>query len=350
MTPEQQEKLVPFQELWTDISLSTDEADWKTFEAGVLKVYKLSGLEIPDNFEFHHVASPRAALDLIAELSDDENPGRGNELWGCQDAYWVAPHLFNRDVCDGDYSEHDSDAFDAYAQIARAGFWWYPYEMGCVLVDRPPDLKTVERNDTLVLHSDEGPCVTFRDGWKVYAIFGTPCDPRVIEDPASYTVKEIMAEENVELRRVIMERFGYGRFIRESGAKSVDKSEHGQLYRIDVDDDDPLCVVRVYDSSPSGSWHVTNDACDTCGGTGFQDGLTAETFEQLSALETKNLVCKDCNGTAKESVFTPDLDEIGDVMYEQYWLGVPPEMKTAKEAVAWTFDKNPNEYEPRWES
>jgi hypothetical protein len=33
-----------------------------------------------------------------------------------------------------------------------------------------------------------------------------------------------------------------------------------------------------------------------------------------------------------------------------YWLRVPPQMQTAREAVAWTFDKSPDEYEPAFET
>jgi hypothetical protein len=39
-----------------------------------------------------------------------------------------------------------------------------------------------------------------------------------------------------------------------------------------------------------------------------------------------------------------------DGTYKEYFLRVPPTIKTAREAVAWTFEMDENEYKPKFES
>jgi hypothetical protein len=39
-----------------------------------------------------------------------------------------------------------------------------------------------------------------------------------------------------------------------------------------------------------------------------------------------------------------------DGSWKHYHLRVPPNMRTAHEAVAWTFEKTPAEYAPEFES
>ena len=49
--------------------------------------------------------------------------------------------------------------------------------------------------------------------------------------PESITVEAIDAERNIERRRVLIERFGEERLVREGGAKLADEDETGRLWR-----------------------------------------------------------------------------------------------------------------------
>ena len=100
-----------------------------------------------------------------------------------------------------------------------------------------------------------------------------------------------MEERNIEVRRVMMERYGQSRFIIDSGAVKVDSDDYGVLYRKDIPDDEPLVMVKVVNS-------------------------------------------------------TPELDG----SFKDYFLRVPPTILTPREAVAWTFGKNANEYQPRFQT
>ncbi len=82
---------------------------------------------------------------------------------------------------------------------------------------------------------------------------GVRVDARVAFHPEQLTSAEILATENVELRRVMLERVGYERFLDEVGARvlSTDHDAGGErlLVRVDLPGDEPFVAVCV--SCPS---------------------------------------------------------------------------------------------------
>ena len=89
----------------------------------------------------------------------------------------------------------------------------------------------------------------------------------------------------------MIELFGQEKFLRDSGAKEVHKDEFGTLYRKELLDDEPLVMVKVKNATPE-----------------------------------------------------------SDGQFKDYFLRVPPQMKTAHQAVAWTFGKESTAYVPVFES
>jgi hypothetical protein len=58
---------------------------------------------------------------------------------------------------------------------------------------------------------------------------------------------------NAEVRRVMLERMGYERFLRDAGAKVLDRDTDAggprQLLRVPLPDDEPLVCLAVFDPS-----------------------------------------------------------------------------------------------------
>jgi hypothetical protein len=60
------------------------------------------------------------------------------------------------------------------------------------------------------------------------------------------TFEQIMTEQNAEIKRVMIERFGEDKFVESLGGEPVDDNpQFGKLYRIDYGDSEPLVLVRV---------------------------------------------------------------------------------------------------------
>jgi hypothetical protein len=140
------------------------------------------------------------------------------------------------------------------------------------------------------LHSEHGPAVE-SDVENLYFWHGVLVPAFVIVRPDWITPKHVFDEDNAEVRRVMLTRMGEERFIRESGAVPVHADGYGDLYRVDLQDDEPLVMVRVLNS--------TDEA----------------------------------DGSKKP-----------------YWLRVDPSLTTARAAVAWTFGLTAEQYAPAVET
>ena len=168
-----------------------------------------------------------------------------------------------------------------------------------ILTDRPD---TLHRDPRGRLHSADGAALRYRDGWGIYAWHGLRVAESLILRPDLLTPTQIRDEANAEIRRVMLVRYGADRFVRDIGAVPVHADETGSLYRVDLPDDEPLVLVSLVNSTPE---------------LDHADGL----------------------------IQGPD-----GSWRKQYWLRVPADMQTARQAVAWTFGMTEKQYRPQVET
>ncbi len=168
--------------------------------------------------------------------------------------------------------------------VARSAGWWWPYERVAILTERPTEL---HRDNIGRLHRGNGPALGYGDDFGMHAWHGMPIPASVVELLPHLTRERITAEPNAELRRVMLEHFGYERYLRDSGANRQHVDDTGVLWRLPMDRDEDLVMVEVVNS-------------------------TAEP----------------------------------DGTFRTYFLRVPPATRTAREGVAWTFGLTEEEYAP----
>jgi hypothetical protein len=194
---------------------------------------------------------------------------------------------------------------DAWVQLSQSLGHWWGFGRIAILSER---MSVCEVDDEGRLHSEHGPAIAYRDGTELWAIHGVRVDRRVVEAPEQLTVEEIRQQGNAEVRRVMVDRFGAERYLRESDAKLLAEDECGRLWRVPLGDDEPLVMVEVVNSTPE------------------PKGV----FEDMAEW-AKQVVHKRGGPRAFHKV---------------YWLRVPPDSRTPKAAVAWTFDVPTELYEP----
>ena len=137
----------------------------------------------------------------------------------------------------------------------------------------------------------------------VFAWHGVVVPEWAVGDPDGISIEAFDAERNVEIRRVLVERIGIERLVRDQGAGLVHEDETGRLWRRDLPMDDPSTRGR---------------------------GRPVD--EPITIVEVINA--------------TPEPDG----SRRTYFLRVPPTIATAREAVAWTFSMSPDTYRPSIES
>ncbi|MFI6154986.1 DUF6745 domain-containing protein [Kitasatospora sp. NPDC051170] len=237
-----------------------------------------------------------AVLDRLAPEADrDEDPDEAVEE---ARARRTVVRLALLDAVRG---QHDAPWFAAFEAAgaaaepvapliatAREAGWWWPYQDVVLISERPLAL---HRDEAGRLDRADGPAVEYPDGFALHAWRGMPVPAEFLAGLAEVSVERIRTEENAELRRVLLEHYGYERYLADSGAEPIDRDETGVLWRIVLPDDEPVVMVEVVNS-------------------------TAEP----------------------------------DGTFRTYWLRVPPSTRTARAGVAWTFGIPEADYHPQRET
>ena len=96
---------------------------------------------------------------------------------------------------------------------------WCAYKGLCVVSRNPTDVHWADRE----LNNASGPAVLYADGWSHFAINGVAVDEQIVMRPESQTIMQIAKEENEEVKRIRIERYGWGRYIKDVKAKVVDQ-------------------------------------------------------------------------------------------------------------------------------
>ena len=171
-------------------------------------------------------------------------------------------------------SEHLNNTLDQILTLLNSATACLFFETICFIYAKPTELFLDSAGR---LHHEEKAATEFIDGTKYFVWHGVEVPEDVIMHPHKIKVKGIENERNVEIRRIMIERYGLNNFIRDSAARVVQRDEFGTLYRKELPGEEPVVVVRVE------------------------------------------------NSTAEH-----------DGEYKNYYLRVPPHIQTAREAVAWT--------------
>lgn len=166
--------------------------------------------------------------------------------------------------------------------LASSMGWMLPHQQICWLSERPTTLSQDIRGR---LHGTRGPALAYGDGFRHYAWKGIEVPQDFIEDREGITLEAIDHEPDPILRRTMIDIITPQRFVAMGGAIRASQDDTGVLWR------------RTW-------W----------------------TGDSWAAVEV-------VNGTRQP-----------DGSREHYYLQVPPELRTAREAVAWTYGMSEQRY------
>ncbi len=317
----QPEKIRSYADKWRKIGLSIAPANRLKAENGIQKFYQSNGLRTPSIKWFD---SPKAMFDTIIktmpshqlqkwiQMKTDDLPDTTMlqikaELQGQLDSsiwdgirrsvlmmldvetrriglgygqHYVAMYALH-DVLIHEFGVSLPSVLRAEAYVAQHSGWWLPYYDTCYICERPSTLHLDEQKRP---HNPNGYAIAYPDGWGIYLWHGVNVPEWIITQPHKITPDKILSADNIEIARVMLDRYGQDKFIHDGGFSKVQSDTYGDLYRIEFENgDEPIVAVKVRDSS-------TN---------------------------------------------------------REYFLYVPPHIRTAHEGVAWSFGyDSPDAYRP----
>ena len=84
------------------------------------------------------------------------------------------------------------------------------------------------------LHAEGEPAIQFTDGYSLYAYHGVTLPEKYgISSPQEWQAKWLLEEDNAELRRVLIQGIGYTRIIQQLQATELDSYQEYTLLKID---------------------------------------------------------------------------------------------------------------------
>ena len=309
LTPEQLVEMRLYREDQRREALRTDKIDPDAARSAVSVLYATAGLPAPKYMIV--LDSPVQCLMARGLMRLGNNGGQlrdqlwaqlggqlGDQLWdqlgdqlrqptyfiGGWDAYWLTFYDFGRKI-GVKFAPKTDAALDAYRAYAAECGVSYLYPGAAFISDRPDRILFDHMRR---LHADDGPALRWRDGYGIYAWHGMRIPADLIDRRHEMTPKSITAIANAEHRRAAIEIYahvhGPDKFVKDLGATIVSSDKcHGR----------PRRLYRLGDQQ----WvHVINGS-------------------------------KEPDGTRRE-----------------FLLGVPNDVTTPHEAVAWSYGRPVGKY------
>ena len=180
--------------------------------------------------------------------------------------------------------ERQTRALAGLWQLADQVSWIVPHQRVCWLAERP---KLIAQDANGRLHAAKGPAVRYGDGWTAYAWKGVLVPSWMIERSEQINVRKIASANDPQVRRCMIDLMTPERFIAQGGAYRVSQDDTGILWRQ--------------------RWR----------------------WETWAAVEVVNGT-PEANGVCKH-----------------YFLQVPADVRSPREAVAWTYGLTEQQYRPR---
>ncbi len=298
LTPQQEALIGVYREKWRRIALSTDAIDRQKASNAVKAAYERIGYQEP---EIIFCDSPEAACSLISQhrnqlsrewwmavfmgklgcqlhkqmrmtlwnqldsqldtelwnqlatnpwsqLDSQLDSQFDNELWNLFDTIyperWVATcSLF--DFCIFVLNcTYDSKEWEIFQSLAFNCGKVFPFKETCYVCDRP---RILSFDNQQRLHAEGQPAIQYADGFSVYAYHGVWLPEKYGKvHPSQWQVQWFLEEENVELRRVLIQQIGYARICQELQATELDSWREYTLLKIDSKvDDEPIYLLKM---------------------------------------------------------------------------------------------------------
>lgn len=242
LTPEQEAMMPKIVEECIAIAFNTDPLDKEAVIQDVHLAYKNANLPPPKDIYFE--ASPMAGLIKANELAGEakgQPPKYIHPFCGQHEISWLSFYYAFR--------KFELDCVENIAGLlglTKAGWCWF-YDEACIVTERQ---KAIHLDEAGRLHSATSKAIEYSDGWGLYMFHGVSVPEHVIMNPSSITVAEIEKETNAEVRRVMIERYGQARYLKDSGGKMICEDRFGKLHRKEIPGDEAMLMVELLNSTP----------------------------------------------------------------------------------------------------
>jgi len=201
-----------------DIDLSTDLID-KSIKAIVELSFKAIAPLVPSDLKKGSTTTKNDKEDVSATVTALQKQNwhvcQGIPLWDA----WPAYTSFCRDILGMEIAPIARD-FEEASEFG--GYAWLNTHF-IILCERPSEIHITAEGQ---LHNTTGPALAFRDGWKIYCIEGNPVTEQIVMRPETLTIKDFNDASDEEVRRIMIQQYGWPNYVQLVEAKIIDEREN----------------------------------------------------------------------------------------------------------------------------
>lgn len=243
-TPEQIEQMHTYRRNSFAVGVSTGPTDRVVARQAMLDLYEFAEKPAPEYIFF--VRSPLEAQLLMdglitKKVKDPMKYGPDNDSqvkaiiegitkpshgmytshgysYGHHECYWIWYNKYMVECMGVKCDEKALRGLDIMERLATSSGWNYMFPKVCIICDRY-DTVSVENG---VISNPNGYSFSYSDGFVGYAIEGHDVTHQIVFNPETITVDQIRKEENSEVARIMIQRYGVARYLMDTGAKMID--------------------------------------------------------------------------------------------------------------------------------
>lgn len=219
LTSEQEARFQEFVEKWLAIGTNCDRIDREACIRHAQEAYKCANVSWPKDPEFLWAQGPEEAMEMLhKKWNIPRESVVGSFVYGQHEAAWLAFY---------DYCETvlglDCGPLHGLMNMAKVCGWWFPTDRGVLFVEKHTSVRFNDRNEA---HCDNGPAIAYADGTAIYIIDGIRVTEQIVMRPETLTVAQINEEQNNDVRTIMLNRYGWAKYLNEINADCIDEREN----------------------------------------------------------------------------------------------------------------------------
>lgn len=159
--------------------------------------------------ETYYELKNKILLKSFCSLQSENNRSEKPQIFYNYWLYcWYIYFKAIKEICG---AEVDGKQYNLFCDFIKNVHLCIPLEDVCIVSRNP---KFICWNDN-VLHNDNGMSVQYIDGTGIFSINGVKVNEQIVMSPETQTIEEIDSEENAEVKRIRIERYGWIKYLEE---------------------------------------------------------------------------------------------------------------------------------------
>lgn len=125
------------------------------------------GDHLGDPFRYH--IGDHLRYQIEDQLRESVDRSHWYAIYGAYESHWGSDLEISHRLGLVTYPDDQLRFFELWSDVTRAVYWWWPHHQICVLSDRPTGVHLDSHGR---LHCQDGPALSYADGWGIHARHG----------------------------------------------------------------------------------------------------------------------------------------------------------------------------------